>query len=168
VSPKGACATCSPKGACAVCARKALNQREGGAASFPLIQRFSDVRRGVSINTSANLQVDVDVVVELCYPLEHKYFILLKLNSKHNLWRLVKGLKHLANKFHLEMVYFPPFLRNTRSLRHRLFLCGLLGNISTPRPKVGHILTEIGIIGAELTEIGIKTSDTTYSLVWAC
>ena len=55
----------------------------GGCASFPLIQRFSDVRRGVSINTSANLQVDVDV--ELCYPLEHKYFILLKLNSKHNL-----------------------------------------------------------------------------------
>ena len=73
----------SPKGACAVCARKALNQREGGAASFPLIQRFSDVRRGVSINPSANLQDDVDV--ELCYPLEHKYFSLLKLNSKHYL-----------------------------------------------------------------------------------
>ena len=49
------------------------------------IQRFRDVRRGVSINTSANLQVDVDVVVELCYPLEHKYFTLWKLNSKHNL-----------------------------------------------------------------------------------
>lgn len=52
-------ATCSPKGACAVCAAKALNQW-GGAAS-PLIQRFRHVRRGVSINTSANHHVDVDI-----------------------------------------------------------------------------------------------------------
>ena len=57
-SPKDACATCSPKGACAVCAAKALNQW-GGAAS-PLIQRFRHVRRGVSINTSAHHQVEVD------------------------------------------------------------------------------------------------------------
>ena len=52
-------ATCSPKGACAVCAAKALNQW-GGAAS-PFIQRFRHVRRGVSINTSANHHVGVDI-----------------------------------------------------------------------------------------------------------
>ena len=52
---------------------------------------------------------------------------------------------------------FPPFLRNARSFWHRLQLCGLRGSINPPRPKVGHILTEIEI----------KTSATTYSLVWA-
>jgi hypothetical protein len=67
-------------------------------------------------------------------------------NVQFVLWQTV------ANKFHLEMVYFPPFLRNTCCLWHRLFLCGLLENISPQRPKVGHILTEIGI----------KTSATTY------
>ena len=53
--------------ACGVCAPKALNQW-GGEAS-PLIQRFRDVRRGVSINTSANLQDDVDV--DLSYVFGH-------------------------------------------------------------------------------------------------
>jgi hypothetical protein len=69
----------SPKGACAVCARKALNQREGGTASFPLIQRFSDVRRGVSINTSSNLQDDVDV--DLSHAFGHYQVCLIMIHS---------------------------------------------------------------------------------------
>ena len=45
--------------ACALCAAKALNQW-GGAAS-PLIQRFRHVRRGVSINTSANHHTELSL-----------------------------------------------------------------------------------------------------------
>jgi hypothetical protein len=67
----------SPKGACAVCAAKALNQWEGVAS--PLIQRFRHVRRGVSINKSANHQVDVDV--DLSHAFGHYQVCLIIIHS---------------------------------------------------------------------------------------
>jgi hypothetical protein len=69
-----------------------------------------------------------------------------------------KILEPFENNFNLEMVYFPPFLRNARIPWHWLLLWVPRGNIGPPRPKVAHILTEIGI----------KTSATTYSLPWGC